>query len=277
MGEWLGTLGFAWSRLLLYPGGLSALLLAWLLSRLLLSRNERQAAHHDNAGPRAVGLAEVIGDISAFITPLLVMSLLPLPHTQFFAYTPDLPTTLALLEWPRLCVLALTGKRPPSSDPKRWHTLCAGYVLVLLASLVLAQTSGSLRLDVLTRALESPTPTDVLGRVTGALGWSIAVLPLLQADTLAMPLLSGFLDWGMRLRACGYMLLAALAWLPLIPAPFWGELLVLVGLVALMAGVVRGSSPLLWEHWQPILIVVGAGLVAFLCWDAYHSLHVRLR
>lgn len=36
MGELLGTSGLAWPRLLVYPGGVTVLLLAWLVGRWLL-------------------------------------------------------------------------------------------------------------------------------------------------------------------------------------------------------------------------------------------------
>lgn len=266
MGEWFGALGLAWPRLLLYPGGLSALFLAWLLDRVVVPQAPRRATagHHP---PDIVAL-------SAVVAPLLLISLLPLPYTRPFDYTPDLPTALVLLEWPLLLQMGTTRQ---AAAPAQYRALLAGYTLLLLATLVLAQISGSLRLDVLTRTFEQPALTTALERLAVSAGWSIALLPLLRfslADTAAA---DGLLTWGLRLRALGHLLLAGISWLPVIPTPAWLAPLLLGGIALLLAATLRWSTRPAANHWQIIFTATATGLVLILGWEAYGSLAARLR
>ncbi|NJM06235.1 hypothetical protein HC891_08620 [Candidatus Gracilibacteria bacterium] len=140
MGELLVTVGQAWPRLLLYPGGLSAIALAWVLSR--------------GAGVRVVSAA----DLMLAAGPLLLISLLPLPGARDFPYTLDLFSALLLLELPRW------HARPQ-------HTIelfMRPYLALLLGAALLFQASGSFALSRFGSVTASAWPV----AIAGALIWS---------------------------------------------------------------------------------------------------------
>lgn len=85
MSDLLGALGQAWPRLLLYPGGLSAMLAVVMFARLrgvTITRDRHITTLIDT------------------LPPLCVLTLLPLAPAASFAYGLDLATTLLLLMWP---------------------------------------------------------------------------------------------------------------------------------------------------------------------------------
>ncbi|MBX0330043.1 hypothetical protein K2Z83_20450 [Oscillochloris sp. ZM17-4] len=78
MGELLGALGLAWPRLLIYPGGLSALGLAWLLSRwMVVGKRPSPPAPLPLRRERGVVIIDAL-------PPLLALALLPLPPARGF-------------------------------------------------------------------------------------------------------------------------------------------------------------------------------------------------
>lgn len=152
MGEALGALGLAWPRLLLYPGGLSALLGAWLLARWLGRNSPTSAA-----------------SLVDLLPPLLALSLLPLPPARAFPYGLDLPTSLALLLWPWLRALAQSGE----IEPGRLRVRAPGGALLLLAMLLLAEGAGAIELSALLRAPTEGWRWALL--IAGGLAWIGAV------------------------------------------------------------------------------------------------------
>jgi hypothetical protein len=224
--ELLGALGLAWPRLLAYPGGLAALLAAWLLNRW----NARVGA-----GGAPVQPVLGFGDL---LPPLLLLSLLPLPPARSFPYGLDLPTALALAEWPRLRVLAGRG----GLAPERLRALVPAYALLLIGAGKMAAAAGSLELAALTR-----WPADWWARgvlLGGMLLW-LAALPRLGAA-------SAEAHWALRLRALGLLAIPAPALIgalaaalnPWIAPALLGWLLppAALALLALgLAGLARGS------------------------------------
>jgi hypothetical protein len=189
MQEFLGALGLAWPRLLLYPGGLSALGLVWLLTRL--SPRPRLPARSLWPGP---------GDFSA-VPPLLAISLMPLPYAVPFPYGLDLIVALALLNGP---LWLLRSHHPP---PTTHHPT----ILFVLAGLAMAQGAGGWRLDGLLGWATRPAPLDRALLLLGSLGWLIAALRIESPDPHGR-------DLGALLRLIGHLLIAGLPWLGLLYA-----------------------------------------------------------
>ncbi len=306
MGEWLGTLGLAWPRLLLYPGGLSALGVAWVLDFLLVSSADRSVSASPRVHEGATASSPVDGaarggawcilDLSAVVAPLLIISLLPLPQSGYFAYTPDLLVALVLLEWPSLCwygprcmpvlfgsamagaassvSLPWTGGQGEMLEGQRWR--CEAYVLLVLSLLAVAQTQGSLRLEALTVTSASATLAHQALRWLGMAGWSVALLALLLPEADLDRTMTGGLRWGLRLRTGGHVLLAWLPWLPLLQPRSWLVLLPLLFLVCALTLVTWRPGMLLRQSW-PIVsrsLMLGIGLAFSLV--TYELLAARL-
>ncbi len=271
MGEWLGALGLAWPRLLLYPGGLSALCVAWLLDRALTTADQRRMVT-----PTSSGEISLIG-VSAVAAPLLLISLLPLPRSGFFGYTPDLLVGLLLLEWPQLLLLARLLHTEPGKATTRQRLLLEGYILLLLAILLFMQAAGSFRLDALTREIDSGLLPGWFLRLAGIAGWSIALLPLLDIGTATSPPATEALRWGLRLRNLGHILLAYLPWLALVPASPWLLPLPFLFLTLLLALVARPGRQQVAHQWPRLRTGVVIGLILIAGWQTYAALITRLQ
>lgn len=179
MQELLGALSAAWPRLVIYPGGLTALTLCWLIQRV--RRGERRGSIRAKAVLLAVAMQ------------LVAISLLPLPYAVPFPYGLDLLVALALLDGP----LWLADE--PARNRKPW-----GYGLLLLAGLALIEGSGSLRLDSLLGWHSRPEVADRVLLLVGSGGW------------LAGALWAGrWLPYGAgaTLRLVGHGMIASLPWL----------------------------------------------------------------
>jgi hypothetical protein len=203
----LSFLGLAWPRLLLYPGGLFALTLLWTLYRA-------QSPHVEAEAPEL--------RVAACVPPLLLLCLLPLPGAAELPRQIDLPTALALLEWPVALALIVDGKAPGDA-----RALLRRYGPLLLAACAFALGARSLALDALVRE----PPPGLLPRAllaAGALCWALALPALLGLGAEAPPLRSGF-----ALRIAGHGLLAASLWLALLPSPWLAPLPALLVFVLL--------------------------------------------
>lgn len=160
MSDLFGALGQAWPRLLLYPGGVSAVLAALIFARL---RGVRQFATLTSAG------------LVDLLPPLSVITLLPLAPAAPFPYGLDLLTALALLLWP-----ALRRAATERCDP---HQLAAQYLPALLAVSALASAVGTLDLSGL---LQWPsTPARQAAFLLGAGAW-LAAIPRLAPPQSAL-------------------------------------------------------------------------------------------
>ncbi len=148
MGALLDALGQAWPRLLIYPGGLSALGLAWLLARWMAFI---RTPHPD--AERLPPHQELI----AALPPLLALTLLPIPPARTFPYGIDLLTALALLGWPQLYSQAVRGALVGTG----LRTLLQGYSLLLLGTTAMSAGAGGIELRRLLRAPDT------------ALGWGL--------------------------------------------------------------------------------------------------------
>lgn len=161
MSDLFGALGQAWPRLLLYPGGLSAVLAALIFARL---RGVRRFAT-----PTSAGLIDLL-------PPLSVMTLLPLAPAAPFPYGLDLLTALALLLWPAL--------RRAAVERCDLLQLAAQSLPVLLAGCALASAVGTLDLSGLLRWPSTPARQVAFLLGTGA--WLAAIPRLaLPQPTLA--------------------------------------------------------------------------------------------
>jgi len=218
--ELLAMLGRAWSRLLLYPGGLTAFATAWL-TMLFLQREPRtgtrrvnqEPAHHqgsqfpvlstanhkfdpsspddgrstmDDAPPSIVyrpsskvGTHLRFDALSSIVLPWLALALLPLPLAVALPRQVDIVVTLALLEWPQVLAIRQALR---ASDMRRLAAALNSYPPLILATLALAQSAGSLEVVALARP-----PGELASAGASALHWIGAVaLALALAPALGI-------------------------------------------------------------------------------------------
>ena len=197
MQELLGALGLAWPRLLLYPGGLSVVGLAWLLARILAQLS-----------PGSHGFWRMHVDFAS-VLPLIAISLLPLPYAVPFPNGLDLIIALALLDGP-LWLRQDDRRWTVDGVPSTVHRP-SSIVLFVLAGFAMSQGAGSWRLDSLLGWATRPAPLDRALLLVGSLGWLIAALRSQSPDPY-------YQDLGAVLRLIGHLLIAGLPWLGLIYA-----------------------------------------------------------
>ena len=107
--ELLALLGRAWSRLLIYPGGLAAFGLVWLISTLQNRVSSPSAPHPpfpspvagSGEPPQRRGEGSLLA-LSSVVLPWLALALLPLPLAVTLPRQIDIVVALALLEWPNI-------------------------------------------------------------------------------------------------------------------------------------------------------------------------------
>ena len=298
--ELLALLGRAWPRLLIYPGGLVAFGLVWLLVRTKHrdprtsrpTNDERRTTNDDTGKIQPNSQFSILNpwlDLSAIVLPWLGLALLPLPHTAAIGRQTDLIAVLALLEWPLLLTIAAElndGGRPPQS---RLAAMLNGYPPLILASLVLISAAGSFDLAVLARAPSEETPDRIaLLHWLGAAAWLLALPLLLGVGVFASRAPAArALQIGLGLRAVGLVAIAALPWFPvvvtadenasvtadarwlLLPLP----LLLIAGLLWGFARLTVGQSP---RKWARAYMVLDIALLLVLLWAAYTALQARL-
>ncbi len=213
--ELLSFLGRAWWPLLVYPGGLTAFALVWLLGRFKHPALQTEYS------------SDLFARVSAVAAPWLALALTPLPRVVNLGRPLDAVALLALLEWPILLTVAAEVQ---AADHAAWQAagrrtaaVLNGYPSLLLALLTLAWSGGSLQLN----TLASP-PNDLATLIVKALHWFGAIALLLALPPVlglcpfaAMPPGEPALRIGMRLRLLGYLALAALPWFPLLGDNAW--------------------------------------------------------
>ncbi|WP_028459583.1 hypothetical protein [Chloroflexus sp. Y-396-1] len=158
MSDILGALGQAWPRLLLYPGGISALLMVLIVARL-------------RGIPPATLEPFTLIDL---LPPLSVITLLPLTPAAPFAYGLDVPTALLMLLWPSFRRAA--RERIAPQQMLEW------YLPLLIAATALVSVTTTLDLSGLLRWPAEPLRQ--LCFLLGTLAWIAAVPPItsLQND-----------------------------------------------------------------------------------------------
>jgi hypothetical protein len=307
--ELLILLGRAWSRLLIYPGGLAAFGVVWLISTL-------QNREHPSGYPTKNQLVEGLHGsgffvLSSIILPWLALALLPLPLAVALPRQIDIVVALVLLEWPN--VLAIRQELR-TGGMRRLAAALNSYPPLILATLALMQAGDSLELAALARA-----PGNSASVSTRALHWlgvfalALALPPALGigpfADegratkdegrtkddrrpswrssrshlvsiqaSVARFLAAGALQIGLRLRALGLVALAALPWAG---AEGTGLALVrMLGSAALIAALLWGADRLAHgqaaRRWAWAYLALDAVLLLALLGAAYLELQIKL-
>lgn len=271
--ELLAMLGRAWPRLLLYPGGLTAFAIVWLMARF--SRHGRGAA----GGARTADLPLTI---SAVALPWLGLALLPLPLVAGINRQTDLIVVLALLEWPLVLVIAQEfHSTAPDAYARLVRRLAAAlnsYPPLILAALVLALAAGSFEIDVLMRPPDALAPARLaLLHWLGALAWTLALPPALGLGPFATrPPDQSALRVGLRLRALGLIALAALPWFPLLADWRWLLPLPPLLIAALLWSFDRVAAGRAARSWARGYLIFAVALLLVLLWAAYAMLQERL-
>jgi hypothetical protein len=281
--ELLVLLGRAWSRLLLYPGGLAPFAIVWLITRT------------ENREPRTDEITRVLGSrltvrvpvlaMSAVVLPWLGLALLPLPLAVTLSRQTDLVVVLALLEWPLLLTIAEGLRGDPGSNyqtaVRRLAAALNSYPALILATLALAQSGGSFELLALARWPGDMASTSARAlHWAGAVAWALALPPALGLGPFAVcPPEQRALRLGLRLRSIGLVAIAALpwlgdrewtgatvVWLPLPPLAIAAALWAYHRLTA-------GQSP---RRWARVYAALDVALLLALLWAASMVLRARI-
>lgn len=276
---WRSAVGGQWQRLVLYPGGLTALallILGWGMWRLVLPP---RSIRHDSARWPWRG-----ADLVAVSGPLLVLALLPLPKAAELRSPLDLPTAWLLLDLPLGWAVARGWQARASQQ-----LIAARHVLGWLVALpglaatlaVCGAQTGTVTLDTLA-ALAKARPLGWLGLAS----WVVALLPALQLGPWAAPLGDGSLGLGLALRRVGHVGLLTVALLPVWPkispdVPGWwavvqrdARLPVLITAGMLWLGLVlldRGGRKRSAVLWGRAVWLVAAGALLAILWQVASS------
>ena len=301
LAELLSFLGLAWSRLLIFPGGLCAFVIVWLVGFLeqrrispiappcctgaaalrafsiASLRGTGAAALRSLPGMGAAALRSLPGPspltASAVVLPWLGVALLPLPLAAPLSRPIDLVVIIALLEWPRLLAITVdlhTGER--LRGMQRLAAALNGYPPLALALILTAEGTGTLESMGLLRI---PEGTSALWWFWIGVGALILTLPpLIEAGPFALDAPDD-LRFGMRLRALGIVLITALPGIALLTRggdEDWWRIalppLALTGVIWLVHRSTRHHSAQRWAHVYLILDVLlalallAAGLLA---------------
>jgi len=287
--ELLTLLGLAWSRLIIYPGGLAVFALIWLATR---TQNPEptigsQPLHIDSGSWFLV--------LSSIALPWLGLALLPLPAAAPMSRKTDIIIVLALLEWPQLMAVArelcTADEACQRAGERRLAAALNSYPTLILATFALAQPAGSLEIAALARP---PSETAAFSTQAlhwlGAAAWTFALAPLLglgafQAGAPAHSTCrTPISHWKseMWLRGGGLAAIAALPWL----APFGalaeqGSYSIATILAMVVAPFALGG--LLWcyhrftahqsaHRWAKAYLALDCLLLFVLLWAAYAEL-----
>ena len=175
--ELLALLGRAWSRLLIYPGGLAAFGLIWLISTLQNREPPRGYPTGNHLVEHLDGSRLLV--LSSIALPWLALALLPLPLVVALPRQIDIVVALALLEWPNVLAIRQDLR---DGDMRRLAAALNSYPPLILATLALAQAGNSLELAALARVPGNPAAIS-----TSALHWlGVIALALALPPALAI-------------------------------------------------------------------------------------------
>jgi hypothetical protein len=301
--ELLSLLGRAWSRLLIYPGGLTAFGVIWLISTL----QNREPRTKNQIVERLDGSWFLV--LSSITPPWLALALLPLPLAVSLPRQIDSIIALALLEWPHLLAIR---QDLHMGNMRRLAAALNSYPPLILAILALAQAGNSLELAALARLPGDLTTTSTIAlHWLGAIALMLALPPALGIGPFAADRPTNddrpttderrttndergatndasqppspsphppALRTGLRLRALGLVMLAALPW-----AGSEGDALALLrmlGAAALIAALVWGFDRLTRgqaaRRWAGAYLGLDMVLLLALLGAAYLALRLRL-
>lgn len=237
MTELLVLLGRAWSRLLVYPGGVSAFAIIWLITYLQLRIGPSLSPHAFH--PKYTSLTHpstghslhTVVSISAVVLPWISLALLPLPLAPTMERPVDVLVLFALLEWPFVLTIATevrsSNVHVQQNGWRRLANVLNGYPCLVLALLLLVPASRSLQLDQLTRlpGMDAGSVI-VVAWIFGVCSLVVSLPPILGLGPFATAAPGDFgLCTGLRLRGVGLVVLALFPLLGLLESYLWVFLL----------------------------------------------------
>lgn len=289
--ELLALLGLAWSRLTIYPAGLAAFALIWLIGR---ARAGRRARHQSDTAAPPVDAAP-LASYGALASAWLGLALLPLPAAAAMSRSADLLVVLVLLEWPRAVAIAQALRSPTAagqaSGLRRLSAALNSYPALILATLALAQPVRSFEIGALAQppAAEAPSSLIFLHWI-GASAWILALPAMLgagpfradQATALPQPGWRDPLALALQLRTIALIAIGTLPWIA--PAGALDQPLVYsASTIAAMIGAPLVLAGALWAYdrtaarqparrWARAYLGLDTILLLALLWAAYAQL-----
>lgn len=202
--ELLSFLGLAWSRLLIFPGGACLFIAVWLAESF-----ERRTLQGGVSFPTSWLTSPLAA--SALMLPWLGVALLPLPGAAALPRPIDLVAVIGLLEWPRLLAIAadLQGN-DRTRGVQRLAAALNGYPPLILSLVLVLLGTGTLEVAGLLRIPEGAAPLQqTVWFWIGAGALILTLPPLIEVGPFALGA-PDELRPGLRLRALGFVLIAAL-------------------------------------------------------------------
>lgn len=248
MDELLALIGQGWQRVLIYPGGLTA-----LGGLLLLTRGGRGLRGRP---PQAQAIA-------SSAVWLLLIALLPLPQAGW-PYDLDLVTLLLAIELP-FWLVSLRDGRSGAATAALLAPLLNVYPLLALACALLGQAAGSLVVHEINRS-------GGMLHWVGLTAWSLALPPLLHLGPWRISYRSPLLALR-RLAHLGLLLAAALPAHDSTPVINAALGFATLGLALLVLDRWWHADGERWIGWQPWLV---AALLLLLAWTSAQHLAARL-
>lgn len=264
--ELLSFLGLAWSRLLVFPGGLCVIIAVWLVD--VLTRRST------SSGIPRLWLASPL-TASAVVIPWIGVALLPLPRIVSLSRPIDLIAVIALLEWPRLLAIATDMQaHHRTRGVQRLAAALNSYPPLVLSMVLLSLGSGTLESVGLLRVPDSSTSLlQTAWFWLGTVALLLALPPFIEAGPFALDAPDALLP-GMRLRALGIVLIAALPGIALLTRDaddWWRIALPPLAIIAAVYGFHRSTkrhSATVWARLYLVydvlllLALLAAGLLA---------------
>lgn len=209
--ELLAMLGRAWSRLLLYPAGLTAFAALLVLGRITSpSKLDTQ-----KLSPIAYRLSSllIIG------LPWLGLALLPLPLAAELTRPVDVVVLLSLLEWSRMWAATEEFRH---GTVVRAAAMLNSYPALILALLLMAHAKASFEVQALLQAPAGDAALPIqLSFWAGALALLLVLPALLGIGPFsAEPARDTALQIGLGLRAVGIAGMVICPWLSLLPEDY---------------------------------------------------------
>jgi hypothetical protein len=211
LNELLALLGRSWSRLLVYPGGLSMLLVLLAVAGV---RGRIRSWHPADLLNLLRQPLRRWRELSALVVPWLALAFMPLPRAVSLSFQFDLLLLLFLCEWPLWLCIADELPEQPQQGIRRLSNALNAYPLLIVSCLCFAAAYGTIEASVLGRAPDENTSLRTWWAFwLGALGLLASLPVLLQIGPFYVDLPTNpYLAWGLGIRQIALAAFVSMPW-----------------------------------------------------------------